>query len=236
MSAPRFESLREKLLRAGIAPRHVRRYLKELRQHYDDLIAEEIAGGVTGDEARRVARARLGTDDELAAAMLGEPSLRSVSARCPWAVFSIVPLLTLVAALFLATVTEMGFLKLHLLLVYGSAPSNVHAPDWLKSMVAVWDATKTYAFPALVAALFSLVALRQRIRLGWLVPGIMATMVLGASVTSGVMWSDVPGQSELSVSVGGGSELAPRLYLSIAIGLAMVALQWWYMRRRVLVD
>ena len=33
--------LRERLLRAGVAPRHVRRYLTELREHWADLTAEE---------------------------------------------------------------------------------------------------------------------------------------------------------------------------------------------------
>jgi len=33
-----FEELRERLLTAGIAPRHVRRYLAELSDHLDDLI------------------------------------------------------------------------------------------------------------------------------------------------------------------------------------------------------
>ena len=36
MSQPRFEALRERLFRA-IAARHVRRYVGELRDHFDDL-------------------------------------------------------------------------------------------------------------------------------------------------------------------------------------------------------
>jgi hypothetical protein len=32
-----FESVRELLLRAGIAPRHARRYVTELREHLADL-------------------------------------------------------------------------------------------------------------------------------------------------------------------------------------------------------
>ena len=36
-----FPELRERLLRAGVAPRHVRRYLNELGDHFTDLRAEE---------------------------------------------------------------------------------------------------------------------------------------------------------------------------------------------------
>ena len=44
MPQPRFDRLTERLLTAGIAPRHVRRYARELSDHYDDLVREEMAG------------------------------------------------------------------------------------------------------------------------------------------------------------------------------------------------
>ena len=43
MPQPSFDHLSERLLRAGIAPRHVRRYARELSDHFDDLVREEIA-------------------------------------------------------------------------------------------------------------------------------------------------------------------------------------------------
>jgi hypothetical protein len=39
------DELREHLLRAGVAPRHVRRYLTELREHFVDLAGEEEHSG-----------------------------------------------------------------------------------------------------------------------------------------------------------------------------------------------
>ncbi len=42
-----FESLRSRLLEAGVKPRHVTRYLNELREHLEDLIAKEEGGGQT---------------------------------------------------------------------------------------------------------------------------------------------------------------------------------------------
>ena len=41
----RFEALRETLLQGGIAPRHVRRYLRELDDHLADLTAGAACGG-----------------------------------------------------------------------------------------------------------------------------------------------------------------------------------------------
>ena len=40
-----FDELVERLLRAGVAPRHVRRYLRELGDHLADLRAEEEHAG-----------------------------------------------------------------------------------------------------------------------------------------------------------------------------------------------
>ena len=80
-----FEALRERLLQAGIAPRHVRRYLAELDDHLDDLIQVQRDAGYDTDDAEIRARARLGDDDDLTKAMLARPALYSLPARAPWA-------------------------------------------------------------------------------------------------------------------------------------------------------
>jgi hypothetical protein len=43
-----FDELRERLLRAGIAPRYVRRYLSELADHLADISAERNARAAAG--------------------------------------------------------------------------------------------------------------------------------------------------------------------------------------------
>jgi len=40
-----FDELRERLLRGGVAPRHVRRYLRELGDHLSDLKVDESSAG-----------------------------------------------------------------------------------------------------------------------------------------------------------------------------------------------
>src|SRR6202000_3182846 len=105
MPQPCFDRLSERLLRGGIAPRHVRRYRRELSDHFDDLVREEIAGGAGRGVAQTWALSRLGHDEDLAAAMLSRPELRSLTSRYPWAVFGLGPVVLLalgvVAALFL---------------------------------------------------------------------------------------------------------------------------------------
>jgi hypothetical protein len=50
-----FVVLREELLRAGVAPRHVRRLLMELQVHYELLVDEELTCGNTVLAAARAA-------------------------------------------------------------------------------------------------------------------------------------------------------------------------------------
>lgn len=93
-----FHELREQLLRAGIAPRHVRHYIRELREHWADLVAEEARSGKHRADAEVAAFARLGTRDELAKSMIEHRQFHSWSARAPWLMFSLGPLVILGAA------------------------------------------------------------------------------------------------------------------------------------------
>jgi hypothetical protein len=93
-----FHELREQLLRAGVAPRHMRRYLRELADHFADLRAEEDRPGRNAADAEAAAMARLGSMDNLAKAMIEQRQFQSWCARAPWAMFSIAPALILAAA------------------------------------------------------------------------------------------------------------------------------------------
>jgi len=94
--------LREHLLRAGVAPRHVRRYLAELADHLADLHSEEERAGRSEVDAQSAALARLGSMDDLAKAMIEQRQFQTWSSRAPWAIFGLAPLLALAAAYFIA--------------------------------------------------------------------------------------------------------------------------------------
>ena len=55
-----FETVREQLLKAGIAASHVNRYIVELREHLADLTAKERADGAPDATAK--ARTLMGGD------------------------------------------------------------------------------------------------------------------------------------------------------------------------------
>ena len=75
MPRPDFDALREDLLQTGIAPVHARRVCRELQEHYDDLLGEFRAAGMSRDAAiRRASEALL----PLAKMSLHRTSIRSV--------------------------------------------------------------------------------------------------------------------------------------------------------------
>lgn len=181
MPQPRFDRLSERLLDAGIAPRHVRRYARELRDHLDDLVREEKAGGAPRELAETRALSRLGNDDDLAQAMLARPELRSLMSRFPWAVFGIVPLaiplLSGVAALYF----EIWFIShVHGLFSYltGQPPGPVTA-RLATEVFTAYNTLAVYIAPLLFAWAFYWLGSRQRMRPAWIVTGVVLICVLG---------------------------------------------------------
>lgn len=90
MSLP-FETLREHLLRAGVTPRYVNRYVTELREHLADLIERERTSGLGIEQATEHALALIGREADLAKAAIERGAPLSVAARAPWAMYVILP-------------------------------------------------------------------------------------------------------------------------------------------------
>src|SRR5690242_4469842 len=132
----RFDALEDLLLRGGIAPRHVKRYLRELGEHLADLTQAQREAGFDEADAAIRARAALGPDHELADAMLKQRDFRSLSARFPWLVFGVVPPLALFAGFFLWV-----FVVVMLGIAVGLDPAHgdvlLGAPGWYAGTASV---------------------------------------------------------------------------------------------------
>ena len=227
-----FDNLREKLLAGGIAPRHVRRYLAELNEHLDDLTREQREAGYDTEDAALRARARLGGDDELAAAMLAQKGFRSVAARAPWAVFLFLPP---VAAL------ALGFVFVGSLVLigkcFGFLPLSDHAtPLWFQALATNLVAVANLTTKPLAAMLFVAIAVRQRLKLVW--PVIATLLLLVLVVQSEVVFA-APGKSQLRL--GAGLALLPQAWTAagenwLQIGaqyvLTVLPVLWLYKARR----
>ena len=169
-----FGVLHETLLRAGIAPRHVRRYLGELRDHLEDLTIQQSQAGCDSAEAGSRARARLGSDEELAAAMLAQKQFRSWATRAPLAVFLLLPPLAAIA---------IGMLLLSLLLVlgarYGLLGLNAPPPpQWFQHLAIQVVTVANLAMMPLAAGWFTVMAARQRLKLAWPLAATAVLLVL----------------------------------------------------------
>jgi hypothetical protein len=75
--------LRRQLIGAGVAPRHVRRTIDELQDHYDDVVEQELEEGADRLQACRNALERLGPIDDIVAAVKARPELQSWAFRFP---------------------------------------------------------------------------------------------------------------------------------------------------------
>jgi hypothetical protein len=194
MPHERFDELRERLLRAGVAPRHVRRYVAELRDHFDDLVREEMDGGATRDAATLAARARIGSDDKLSDVMLARPGVRSMTARYPWAAFGVGPLLMLAFVVASALFIQGG-------LISWSPPIPQWSIPWVRLSFDVLNWLTTYAAPLAIALILVVIGIRQRMSSGWILLGLAIVCVVGGFHEIGAIWSTEPAQpSELALS------------------------------------
>lgn len=158
-----FDDLAETLLKGGIAPRHVRRYLTELREHLQDLTQEQRAAGHDAENAAMRARALLGGDAELAAAMLEQKQFRSWTARLPWAVFlPLPPIIALAASMLIFD--SLARIGAHYGFLANGAPLP---PLWYQALATGVAAVLNLFTMPLTAALFAAVAMRQRLKLIW---------------------------------------------------------------------
>jgi len=175
----RFEALKETLLKAGIAPRHVARYLRELTDHLADLTAAQREAGHDEEASRLRARALLGGDAELAAAMLAQPGFKSWPARAPWLVFGLLPPVA-ITALFMATVVPLVLISR----IYGMDGHTVMHPAWFVSLTQAAALFANFALGPGLVALLIWTALRQRLGRKWPLLAAVLIALLGAHMTA----------------------------------------------------
>ncbi len=168
-----FRELEERLLRAGVSPRHVRRYVEELTDHVADLRSEERSGRT---DVEGSAVSRLGSEDELAEAMLCRRELRSWSARAPWAVFGLGTLGWLAGVYTIALLILWSGWRIFL-------PESATPFVRLEGLaVPYFELGRLiyYGAPVFVGWALGVIAARQRIRTVWPMLGIVLACFVGA--------------------------------------------------------
>ena len=159
------EGLRERLLRAGIASRHVRRYIGELRDHYDDALRDELEIRESRTAASLAAWVRIGDEESLAQSMLSRPEFRSTLARFPALIFGLGSVLAWVGTMALFSFGMW-------LLLDSNGGTEINAPVFLiKALLIVCSRVIPVALIAIMLAL----AAHQRLVSAW--PWVGAALV-----------------------------------------------------------
>ena len=195
-------SLKERLLRGGIAPKQVERLLLELRTHADALLEEEISRGQPLETARALARSRLGSDDEILAKALEQHALRSWGARWPVIVCALVPPVGLLALSVGAMSALVAVASLGQRVNRTPASWELGVWPWAHdgTLLIAWLAL--YGFPVLCSFVLVRYAVTRRLRLAWPVVGVLLTAALGAWTTFTVAWPRADGRGQLSAGIG----------------------------------
>lgn len=164
------ERLRERLLSAGVAPKHARRIVAELRDHHADLAAEP---GVSA----QTAWARLGDEETLYQAVVARPELRSFAHRFPLVAYVLAPTVSWLVVLAVAAVALVAPFAIH-----EGVTGTRWAPTGFARTVlrALADAT-AFGLGLAVAAFFAAFALRRRARPLWPIAGVCIVALVGGA-------------------------------------------------------
>lgn len=158
--------LRERLLRAGISPRAVDRYVSELQDHFDDLVDDLTADGLSPAVAQHIALRRLGDPDQLVVPMLADRHFRSLASRAPMLAWCALPLLGLASVAALLTVSIVVAVR------NGLPPADLGALAGVLLLLA----------PIAIGWGLAVDAFRRRATLMWPALGIACTIGLGAAL------------------------------------------------------
>ncbi len=184
----RLETMREDLLKAGLSPAHVHRYLRELTEHRDDIITHLIAEGTQPHAAQTEADSRLGSNEALLLPMLANRRFRSLASRWPALVYLGIPVFCQFA------VVALG---LGLLLVATETPLRAAITDLGHGLKLF-----TYSAPVVLVMAMLAFAHRRRATPSWPIAGALASAVLAAMTTINVLPSQLDRPGEISVAVG----------------------------------
>lgn len=198
MVTQRFASLSRRLLRAGVAPRHVKRLIAEIETHFVDLVAELRSAGLSPAESEAQAAVRLGTEDVLAANIIARPELQSWARQWPWLAFVLLPLLAVPVQFVLSMLAAIGVFTFSTR-VLGLTVLHPGAVPWV---VEGLQAYGVWIAPMLAAGGACFLAARRRVPILCPIVGSTLIALVGASTNAGFEWSPVVPRGVMSAGIG----------------------------------
>lgn len=228
MLEQRFGAIGEDLLRAGLAPRRVRRILFELESHLDDLREELEGQGMSRAEAEAEAMRKLNADAIVAAAR-ERPELHSDMRRWPAAAFTLLPLFVY-ASLFAGSLVLIA-LGLSFAKDVGLPVENSVI---LQQMTTAMTKGIELLLPASVAITFCILAASRRAPLSWTLAGVALVSLLGATTNAQLSLPPLVSRPELGAGLGFSTEAfgMPLLRAACTFFVVIVPYLWLTRMRR----
>lgn len=192
-----FDPLFRRLLEGGVRRRPARRYLAELKDHLDDLIAEERRAMSDPREAETRALCRLGSFEMLADAMIERREFRTWGHKAPFAAYLVAPAAVLAAATALTVLGVVTTVK------HFHAPGAGPVPGAVSEFAAGMMFFANVILPVLLAWALGVAALRNRSAALWPACGIVALAALGSVFHVGLTLPTAMTQGEVVISPDG---------------------------------
>jgi hypothetical protein len=232
------DALRAQLNRQGLPPKHVRRLMDELADHYSDLM-EEKTMNACGTNPETVEN-RLGKPDELAKAAAANYRGSRFAGRHPWLAFLVAPLPAMVLAWAATMIVAIGLFEA-IPSVLGDAyeTEGKAISEWPAGLVwavHAFDFSLRFVVPAAVTVLFCWLVRRSGRRARWALVACGLLAVFASGLQTAWEWPTAGQQGRYTV--GFGANLSPHVpepgyLLQFAVPLAVgIAFTFFWCRRR----
>jgi hypothetical protein len=230
MTTQRFAGLSRRLLRAGVAPRHVKRLIAELEAHFADIVSELRSTGRSQAESESQAAVRLGSEDVLVANIIARPELQSWARQWPWLAFVLVPLLALPLQFVLSMLAAIGVLNFSTR-VLGLTALHPGAVPWVVGALQTYG---VWIAPILAAGAACFVAARRGAPELWPVVGSALIALAGASTNASFEWSSAVPRGALSGGIGiKFPDVGLAWSLRVILSLLIILVPYVWLRSRV---
>lgn len=223
MTHDRFPLLETELIRRGVAPRHVRRAMLELKCHHLDLIDQALARGATPEQAELSADEALGSDAILIERYARQRELH----RRPqdWgAGYVLAPLLGF-AGVFVAVMVALIALVTH----FSPELHHMRVPAGVShDMGIVVRALFLWVIPIAVAMAFGVLAGRHHVAFRWLSAGIVVLSLVAAQMNVQFVLTGGSPAGLVDAGIGFSTGNVPRelLHALTMAALALIPAAW----------
>lgn len=220
--------MKNTLLQGGVAYKHVRRFIAELKDHSLDLEHEATINGSDARAAKGEASSRIGDPELLVQEMLQRPELKSYVARYPRICKVLAVVMPVIFYLFINVLLILMIVGIAKLVGSGSI-ANTEAitpvPDLVIFIITMLKYVVLYVTPIILIFIVVSYAVHNQMDPKYYGLGVLLMVVLSSSVFVNLIWPDpineIQGSINVSINIVNGI-FPPEFFIRIAAALLLV--------------